>query len=85
MYPRFLADGHTVLIASSGGAIYSMDTRPEHWINVACAIAGRNLTRRRMERRLRRPSLPSDLFAEQRELTEAASPAGEQANARPAH
>ncbi len=21
-----------------------MDTRPEHWIEVACAIAGRNLT-----------------------------------------
>jgi WD40 repeat protein len=44
MYPTFLADGHTVLIASSGGAVYMMDTRAEHWVEVACEIAGRNLT-----------------------------------------
>ncbi len=44
MYPTFLADGHTVQIASSGGAVYTMDTRPEQWIEFACAIAGRNLT-----------------------------------------
>ncbi len=44
MYPTFLADGHTVLIASSGGAVYTMDTRPDQWIEFACAIAGRNLT-----------------------------------------
>ena len=44
MTPTFLADGHTVLIASFGGAVYTMDTRPEHWVEVACAIAGRNLT-----------------------------------------
>ncbi len=44
MTPTFLPDGHTVLIASFGGAVYTMDTRPEHWIEVACAIAGRNLT-----------------------------------------
>jgi WD40 repeat protein/DNA-binding SARP family transcriptional activator/energy-coupling factor transporter ATP-binding protein EcfA2 len=44
MTPMFLADGHTVLIASTGGAVYTMDTSPEHWIEVACAIAGRNLT-----------------------------------------
>ena len=44
MSPTFLADGHTVLIAAFGGAVYTMDTRPEHWVEVACAIAGRNLT-----------------------------------------
>ena len=44
MYPTFLADGHTVQIASSGGAVYTMDTRPDQWIEFACAIAGRNLT-----------------------------------------
>ena len=44
MYPTFLADGHTVLIASSGGAVYTMDTRPDQWIEFACEIAGRNLT-----------------------------------------
>ena len=47
--PTFLADGHTVMFTvmfteNSGGAVYTMDTRPEHWIEVACAIAGRNLT-----------------------------------------
>ena len=44
MGPTFLADGHTVLIASSAGGVYTLDTRLEHWIEVACAIAGRNLT-----------------------------------------
>ena len=44
MSPRFLADEHTVLIAALGGAAYTMDTRPEHWIEVACTIAGRSLT-----------------------------------------
>jgi WD40 repeat protein len=43
--PGFLPGGHTILIASSeGAAIYTLDTRPEHWIQAACAIAGRNLT-----------------------------------------
>jgi WD40 repeat protein/DNA-binding SARP family transcriptional activator len=41
---RFLEDGHTLLIASSSGAIHTMDIRPAHWIEMACAIAGRNLT-----------------------------------------
>ena len=44
MGPRFLADGHTVLIASAGGAIYTLDTRLEQWVEAACGIAGRNLT-----------------------------------------
>ena len=44
MHPENLADGHTVLISSSGGPVYTIDTRTEHWVDVACAIAGRNLT-----------------------------------------
>jgi WD40 repeat protein len=45
MAPTFLADGHTVLITTTGGAaIYTLDTRPEHWIRIACTIVGRNLT-----------------------------------------
>jgi WD40 repeat protein/DNA-binding SARP family transcriptional activator len=44
MSPKFLPDGHTLLLAAPGGAVYTMDTRPEHWIDVACSIAGRNLT-----------------------------------------
>jgi hypothetical protein len=44
MSPKFLADRHTLLLAAPTGAVYTMDTRPEHWIEVACAIAGRNLT-----------------------------------------
>jgi WD40 repeat protein len=45
MNPSFSADGRTVMITSSAGtAYYTMDTRPEHWIELACAIAGRNLT-----------------------------------------
>ena len=46
MAPTFLDDGHTVLVttATGGDAVYTLDTRPEHWIQHACAIAGRNLT-----------------------------------------
>jgi WD40 repeat protein len=40
----FLADGHTVLIASDDGAVYTFDTRVESWIARACAIAERDLT-----------------------------------------
>ena len=43
--PAFLADGHTLLLTAPGGAVYTMDTRLEHWIDVACRIAGRNLTK----------------------------------------
>ena len=43
--PTFLADGDTVTFtANGGGAVYTMDTRSEHWIEFACATAGRNLT-----------------------------------------
>jgi WD40 repeat protein len=44
MNPTFLADGHTILIPSRGGPVFTMDTRTEHWIEAACTIAGRNLT-----------------------------------------
>jgi DNA-binding SARP family transcriptional activator/WD40 repeat protein len=40
----FLADGHSVLIASDDGAVYTFDTRVEAWIAHACTIAGRDLT-----------------------------------------
>jgi WD40 repeat protein/DNA-binding SARP family transcriptional activator len=43
--PTFLPDGHTVLIPSlNSGIVYTWDTRLEHWIEAACAIAGRNFT-----------------------------------------
>jgi WD40 repeat protein len=42
---RMLADGHTVRIVSSDWTVESWDTRPATWIDAACAIAGRNLTR----------------------------------------
>ena len=42
---QFLADGHTVLISSVAGTISSWDTRPQRAVEVACDIAGRNLTR----------------------------------------
>ena len=42
---RFLADGYTMMITPGRGtAFYTLDTRPEQWIERACAIAGRNLT-----------------------------------------
>jgi hypothetical protein len=45
MEPSFRPDGNTLLISSSHGeGIYELDLRPEHWLDVACAIAGRNLT-----------------------------------------
>ncbi len=43
--PEFLLDGHTVLISTQDGSVYTWDTRPEIWVKAACAIAGRNLTR----------------------------------------
>jgi WD40 repeat protein len=42
--PQFLSDGHTVLISTHDGTVYTWDTRPETWVDAACAIAGRNLT-----------------------------------------
>ena len=31
LWAHFLPDGHTVLIATLGGDVYTWDTRPEHW------------------------------------------------------
>ena len=42
---EFLADGHTVLIASYNQAIYVWDTRSAHALAFACQAAGRQLTR----------------------------------------
>ncbi len=42
---RVLADGHTLLIAHPGGQVLTWDLRPEHLLDVACKLAGRNLTR----------------------------------------
>jgi WD40 repeat protein/DNA-binding SARP family transcriptional activator/serine/threonine protein kinase len=44
MSPQFLPDGRTLLLTAPGGAVYTMDLSIEHWIDSACAIAGRNLT-----------------------------------------
>jgi WD40 repeat protein/DNA-binding SARP family transcriptional activator len=41
---EFLPDGHTAVVATVEGAIYTFDTRPERWIDHACRVAGRNLT-----------------------------------------
>ena len=40
---EFQADGHTLLIAGRDGAVRSVDTRLESWIDRACDVAGRNL------------------------------------------
>jgi WD40 repeat protein/DNA-binding SARP family transcriptional activator len=40
---EFRPDGHTLLISSVDGAVYTWDTRPQHWVDHACAVAGRNL------------------------------------------
>ena len=42
--PEFLSDGHTVVISTHDGTVYTWDTRPETWVEAASAIAGRNLT-----------------------------------------
>ena len=41
---EFLADGHTLQIATEVGEVYRWDTRLSHWIDFACRAAGRNLT-----------------------------------------
>ncbi|HEX6659080.1 MAG TPA: WD40 repeat domain-containing protein, partial [Ilumatobacter sp.] len=41
---EFQPDDATVIIADRNGAVYTWDTRPEQWIERACALAGRNLT-----------------------------------------
>jgi hypothetical protein len=40
-----LADGHTLLIAHPAGNVVTWDLRPQHLLDVACDLAGRNLTR----------------------------------------
>jgi WD40 repeat protein len=42
--PSILDDGHTAMLTSLDGAVYTWDTLPEGWVAAACAIAGRNLT-----------------------------------------
>jgi WD40 repeat protein len=39
---EFLPDGHTLLISSADGAVYT--TRPQGWVDHACEVAGHNLT-----------------------------------------
>ncbi|MEP6665265.1 MAG: hypothetical protein ABJA81_02350 [Nocardioidaceae bacterium] len=41
---QFLPDGTRVIIMSYDGDVYTWDTRPEHWVEFACGVAGRNLT-----------------------------------------
>jgi WD40 repeat protein len=43
--PAFLPDGHTLLISSPDTTVSTWDTRPETWVEFACAIAGRNFTK----------------------------------------
>ena len=57
---QFLADGHTVLISSVAGTISSWDTRPQRAVEIACDIAGRNLTREEWRDALP-PSPPASL------------------------
>ncbi len=42
---QFLPDRHSVLIAQFDGDLYRWDTRVDHAIDFACAMAGRDLTR----------------------------------------
>jgi WD40 repeat protein len=44
MAAGFLRDGHTLLIATFDGRVYTWDNRIEQWIDHACRLAGRNLT-----------------------------------------
>ena len=40
----FVGDTRTVRAASADGGLYTWDTDPAHWIEFACAAAGRDLT-----------------------------------------
>ena len=42
---RALPDGHTLLIAHPSGQVMTWDLRPQHLLDVACHLAGRNFTR----------------------------------------
>ena len=44
-YVGFQADGDAITVATQDGRIHTIDVRPERWVEQACAIAGRNLTR----------------------------------------
>ena len=44
LWAHFLPDGHTVLIATFVGDVYTWDTRPAHWVDFACQVVGRNFT-----------------------------------------
>jgi WD40 repeat protein/DNA-binding SARP family transcriptional activator len=44
-YASAMPDGHTVMIAHPAGDVVTWDLRPQHLIDVACELAGRNLTR----------------------------------------
>ncbi len=39
-----LPDGHSVMMAHPQGDVLTWDLRPEHLLEVACSLAGRNLT-----------------------------------------
>jgi WD40 repeat protein len=41
----FASDGDTVTVATQDGRIHTIDLRPDRWVEHACAVAGRNLTR----------------------------------------
>jgi WD40 repeat protein/DNA-binding SARP family transcriptional activator len=43
-FSRFLPDGHTLIIATTDHEVFTWDTRPESWVERACAVAGRNFT-----------------------------------------
>ncbi|WP_456843935.1 nSTAND1 domain-containing NTPase [Cellulomonas sp. P5_C6] len=41
---RPMKDGHTIVIAQPRGKVLTWDSRPQHVIDIACRLAGRNLT-----------------------------------------
>jgi DNA-binding SARP family transcriptional activator/WD40 repeat protein len=44
VYVGFEPDLTTVVAANGDGDVFEFDTRVQHWIDVACSVAGRNLT-----------------------------------------
>ncbi|MET0787890.1 MAG: hypothetical protein ABWY33_01490, partial [Cellulomonas sp.] len=42
--PRAMADGYTLVVAHPRGQVLTWDTRPQHLLDVACRLAGRNLS-----------------------------------------
>jgi WD40 repeat protein len=45
VFVGFAPDGNTVTAATQDGRIHTIDLRPDRWVEHACAVAGRNLTR----------------------------------------